>query len=154
MQKKTIGLALLGLTVPLSAMAAAAKEADKPYEQDIEEVAESNQHFRHVLFTGKNLQLTAMSLKVGEEIGVETHGSTDQCLFVAEGQGETVIEGATSKFSEGDVVCVPAGTKHNIRNTSKDSLKLYTIYGPPQHPKGAVHHTKADAERAESGDKK
>jgi mannose-6-phosphate isomerase-like protein (cupin superfamily) len=42
---------------------------------------------------------------------------------------------------------IPAGTEHNIINTSSaEMLKLYMIYTPPEHPNGTVHKTKSEAE--------
>ena len=105
--------------------------------------------FRRVLFTGPNMQLVTMSLHAAEDIGEETHAA-DQCFFFVEGKGESVIAGKVTPITGRDVVCVPAGTRHNIRNTGDKPLKLYTLYAPPQHPAGTVHPTKADAERAET----
>ena len=52
---------------------------------------------------------------------------------------------------DGDAVVVPAGTYHNVINTSKTvPLKLYTLYSPPNHPDGTVHKTRAEAEAAEA----
>jgi len=82
-------------------------------------------------------------------IGAEAH-PVDQCFFFVEGEGESVVAGKTGKLQDDDVLCVPAGMQHNVRNTGRKALKLYTLYSPPQHPPGTVHHTKADAEAAEA----
>jgi mannose-6-phosphate isomerase-like protein (cupin superfamily) len=115
---------------------------------DIDKLTEQNNDFRHVLFTGHNVQIVAMSLKPAEEIGEEVH-QVDQCFFFVKGTAQTIIAGRTSTMGGNGVLCVPAGTRHNIRNAGREPLKLYTSYSPPQHPAGTVHHTKADAERAE-----
>jgi mannose-6-phosphate isomerase-like protein (cupin superfamily) len=115
---------------------------------DIVKMTEDNADFRRVLFTGHNVQVVAMTLRPGEEIGEEVH-KVDQCFFFVEGTAQTVVGGKNDTAGKDGVLCVPAGTRHNIRNTGRDSLKLYTTYSPPQHPPGTIHHTKADAQRAE-----
>lgn len=121
------------------------------YVGHIEEVAEDNDFFRQVLFTGKHLQLVVMCLQPGEEIGNEVHPDVDQFFRIEEGKARFVFDGTEEHLVEdGDAVVVPAGTYHNVINTSsKKPLKLYTIYTPPQHPDGTVHKTKAEAEAAE-----
>ncbi len=118
------------------------------FHEDIKQLAKENPYFRHVIFTGAHSQLVLMCLKRGEDIGTETHPSTDQMLFVVEGQGEATIGGETFDFDEHDVVVVPAGTVHNIKNKG-DELKLYTIYSSPEHIHGTIHKTKADAMKEE-----
>lgn len=113
---------------------------------DIEDRTEENSDFRRVLYTGKNLQLVLMSLKSGEEIGEEVHTDRDQFFRVETGKGEVWIDGHKTKI-EGDTgIVVPAGARHNVKNTGDEPLKLYTIYGPPEHADGTVHKTKAEAE--------
>jgi mannose-6-phosphate isomerase-like protein (cupin superfamily) len=112
--------------------------------EDIDALTIENKDFRRVLYTAKSCQLVVMSLKPKEEIGMETHG-LDQFFRVEEGTGEAILDGITTKISEGSAVIVPAGAKHNIVNTGKHPLKLYTIYSPPNHRDGVVHHTRADA---------
>jgi len=88
-----------------------------------------------------------MNLKPMEEIGMETHPNIDQFFRFEEGEGKAIIDGVEHKIKDGDAVIVPAGAKHNVVNTSKNSeLKLYTIYSPPEHQDKVVRHTKADAE--------
>jgi mannose-6-phosphate isomerase-like protein (cupin superfamily) len=123
--------------------------AEPAYREDIEKRTDQNNDFRHVLFTGKNVQLVAMALKPGENIGEEVHPKVDQCFFFTKGTAQAVLDGQPSNVGKNDVVCVPAGTRHDIRNTGAETLKLFTSYSPPQHPPGTVHHTKADAARAE-----
>ncbi len=116
---------------------------------NIEEESLENEYFRQVLFTTKNLQLVVMSLGGGEDIGEEVH-QLDQFIRVEEGEGKTVLDGEEFALSAGSAVIVPAGTKHNIINTSEhDALKLYTIYAPPNHRDGVIHKTKAEAESDE-----
>jgi mannose-6-phosphate isomerase-like protein (cupin superfamily) len=112
--------------------------------KDIDALTVENEDFRRVLYTAKNCQLVVMSLKPKEEIGMETH-KLDQFFRVEEGSGEAILDSVTTKISEGFAIIVPAGTKHNIVNTGTVGLKLYTIYSPPNHRDGVVHHTRADA---------
>jgi mannose-6-phosphate isomerase-like protein (cupin superfamily) len=119
------------------------------YRADLKEITKDSDDFRRVLFTGAHSQLVIMSLAPDEEIGDEVH-EVDQILFAVAGEGEAFLDGRRKSFEKGDVVAVPAGTRHNFRNTSKKPLKLYTVYAPPQHPAGTVHHTKADAVAAEA----
>jgi len=115
---------------------------------DIEHRTEANRDFRHVLYTGPHMQLVLMSLEPGEEIGAEVHEDTDQFFRVEEGTGEVSIDGRATPIESDTAIVVPAGAKHNIRNTGKKPLRMYTLYAPPQHEDGTVHHTRADAERA------
>ncbi len=120
----------------------------KGFVDDIEDLAEENSDFRRVLYTGKQMQLVLMSLRPGEEIGEETHRGGDQFFRVEKGKGEAWIDGARSKIKSDMAVIVPAGARHNIKNTGDKPLKLYTLYAPPQHADGVVRATKADAEAA------
>jgi mannose-6-phosphate isomerase-like protein (cupin superfamily) len=117
----------------------------KGFVDDIEKLTEDNDDFRRVLYTGHHMQLVLMSLKPGEEIGDEVHEDRDQFFRVEEGQGEVVIDGRTTKIESDFAIVVPAGARHNIRNTGDEPLKLYTLYGPPEHADGTVHVTKAEA---------
>lgn len=119
-----------------------------PFSADVERLAEQNDDFRRVLHTGPHVQLVLMSLRPGEEIGRETH-DVEQCFFVVDGDGRVEAGGDTISLSDGDVACVPGGTAHNIVNAGSEPLKLFTLYSPPQHARGTVHHTRADAQRAE-----
>jgi mannose-6-phosphate isomerase-like protein (cupin superfamily) len=117
----------------------------KGYVQDIESVATGNEDFRRILYTARNCQLVVMALKPQEEIGAEVH-KLDQFFRVEQGHGEAVLDGVKTAIQAGYAVVVPAGARHNIINTGTESLKLYTIYSPPNHRDGVVHHTRADAE--------
>ncbi len=118
----------------------------KGYIANIEKISLENTYFREVLYTAHNSQLVVMSLKPGEEIGEEVH-QLDQFIRCERGQGIAILDGAESVISDGYVVIVPSGAKHNIVNTSKaESLQLYTLYSPANHKEGTVHKTKADAE--------
>jgi mannose-6-phosphate isomerase-like protein (cupin superfamily) len=123
--------------------------AAAPFHADIEKLARQNADFRHVLFTGAHTQVVAMSVLPGQDIGAEVH-AVDQCFFFVDGEGERIVAGKIGALKADDVLCVPAGTRHNVRNTGRKALKLYTLYSPPQHPPGTVHHTKAEAEAAEA----
>jgi mannose-6-phosphate isomerase-like protein (cupin superfamily) len=98
-----------------------------------------------VLYTAKHCQLVVMALKPKEEIGMEVH-KLDQFFRVEEGTGEAVLDGVRTAIRSGFAVIVPAGTNHNIINTGSVPLKLYTLYAPPNHRDGVVHHTRAEAE--------
>jgi mannose-6-phosphate isomerase-like protein (cupin superfamily) len=117
----------------------------KGFVQNIEDIVNKNREFRKVLYTAANIQLVVMSLNPKEEIGVELH-ELDQFFRVEEGTGEALLEGLRTEISAGFAVLVPAGTKHNIINTGKVPLKLYTLYAPPNHREGVVHRTRAEAE--------
>ena len=116
---------------------------------NIEDLTLGNKDFRRVVYTGKYAQLVLMSLRKGEEIGEEVHEDRDQFFRVEKGKGEVVIDGERHKIRRDDAILVPAGARHNVINTGDKSLKLYTLYGPPEHKDGTVHHTKSDAEEQE-----
>lgn len=120
----------------------------------IEEQTLENKYFRQVLFTGKYCQLVVMCLQPGEEIGKEVHPNVDQFFRIEEGEAKFVLNNSEEHFvHDNDAVVVPAGTFHNVINTSKTKrLKLYTIYSPPNHPAGTIHKTKAEAEAAEENE--
>src|SRR3954468_24295457 len=111
-------------------------------------VAEKSPDFRRVLWTGKHTQLVVMTIPPGGEIGEEVH-EVDQILTFVSGVAKAVISGETRNVSQGDLVVVPAGRTHNFVNTGPNPLVLYTVYGPPEHADGAVHHTKEQADEAE-----
>jgi len=121
------------------------------YVGPIEKATLDNGYFRQVLFTGEHLQLVVMCLQAGEEIGNEVHPTVDQFFRIEEGDARFVFNGKEEHLVHAsDAVVVPAGTYHNVINASStQSLRLYTIYTPPQHPDGTVHKTKAEAEAAE-----
>lgn len=115
------------------------------YVANIEKLALENENFRKVLYTDKNSQLVLMSLLPGEEIGVEVH-DVDQFFRVEKGSGKVILEDRSEEISDGSVIVIPAGTKHNVMNIGSGTMKLYTLYMPPHHRDGVVHKTKADAE--------
>jgi mannose-6-phosphate isomerase-like protein (cupin superfamily) len=121
------------------------------YASPIEKLTERNNYFRKVLFTGKHAQLVLMCLQPGEEIGNEVHAKVDQFFRVESGKARFVLSNGKEKHlvEAGGAAIVPAGTWHNVINASKKKLKLYTLYSPPNHPKGTIHRTKAAAEKAE-----
>lgn len=120
----------------------------KGFVANIEDLTAKNQNFRKVLYTSKHLQLVTMSIPPLGEIGMETHPDNDQFLRIESGIGRAVIDGAEQTFYAGFCVIVPAGSEHNIINTSdSDELKIYTVYGPPHHRRDVVHITKEDAGR-------
>ncbi len=119
------------------------------YVTNIERDTLENNNFRKVLYTSGNMQLVVMSLKAGEEIGLETHPEHDQFIRVDKGDAKAILNGEQSALTDGSCVIIPAGVEHNIVNTGDGDLKLYTIYSPPEHPDGTIHATKADADAAE-----
>ena len=117
----------------------------KGYVINIEKSSIDNENFRQVLYTAKNSQLVVMSLKPKENIGEEVH-QLDQFIRCESGQGKTILNDVEYPISDGFAIVVPAGTKHNIINTSSDKpMKIYTLYSPPNHKEGTIHKTKADA---------
>jgi len=117
----------------------------KGFVQDIEALATRNDDFRQVLYTAKHCQLVVMALQPGEEIGSEVH-KLDQFFRVEAGTGEAVLDGVRTAIRPGFAIVVPAGATHNIANTGTAPLKLYTLYAPPNHRDGVVHHTRGQAE--------
>ena len=116
------------------------------YVDSIEKITEENNFFRRVIYTSQHQQLVVMSLLPNEEIGMEVHAITDQFLRIEKGEGKVIMNGEEKPIKEGDVIIVPAGTQHNVINTSASiPMKLYTIYSPPHHKDGTTHKTKADA---------
>ena len=127
----------------------------KGFKGNIEEQTLENQNYRKVIYTGEHLQLVLMSLKAGEEIGTEIHLNNDQFFRFESGVGECLIDENVYHVKEADVIVVPAGAEHNVINTGTETLKMYTIYGPPNHQDGTIRTTKEDAEkRAEEFDGK
>lgn len=121
----------------------------KGYVANIEEASLANDYFRKVLYTDARLQLVVMSLLPNEDIGEEVH-QLDQFIRVEAGEGKAVLDGESSVLTDGSIVIIPQGTRHNIINTSATQpLKLYTLYAPPNHRDGVVHKTKAEAEADE-----
>jgi len=117
----------------------------KGYCDNIEKRTIENNDFRQVLYTGHNLQLVLMTLQPGEEIGEEVHADRDQFFRFEEGEGTVIIDGTENKVGADFAVIVPAGARHNVRNTGNGPLRLYTIYGPPEHIDGLIERTRADA---------
>lgn len=119
------------------------------YVGNIEEETLQNTNFRRVIFTGPHSQLVVMSLEPREEIGLEAHEG-DQFIRFEEGEGRVVLDGNEAEIRDDYAVVIPAGTVHNVINTSADRrMKLYAIYSPPEHPDGIVHRTRAEAEEYE-----
>jgi len=120
----------------------------EPFVVNIERATEQNNTFRTALWTGKHLQLTIMSINVGEDIGLEMHPDVDQFIRIEEGRGLVKMGNSKDKLDfqanvrEDYIIIIPAGKWHNITNTGNTPLKLYSIYAPPEHPHGTVHVTK------------
>ena len=118
----------------------------KGFADDIEKLTLENDDFRRVLYTGKNIQLVLMTIQPGEDIGEEVHEDRDQFFRFEAGVGEVVIDGVANRVKADHGVIVPAGARHNVVNTGSEPLRLYTIYGPPEHLEGTVDKTRADAD--------
>ena len=117
---------------------------------NIERKTLDNNYFREVLYTTKRSQLVIMTLQPGEEIGMEHHDGHDQFIRVEEGEGVAILNGEKHQLEDGVAVVIPAGTEHNVINTSSSGkLRLYTLYTPPEHPDGIIHETKAEADEYE-----
>ncbi len=113
---------------------------------NIEEKTLKNDYFREVLFTAQHSQLVVMSINPTEDIGMEVHEIVDQFIRVESGVGKAILNGEEHDITDGDAIIVPAGTQHNIINTSSEKkMKLYTIYSPAHHKDGTIHITKEDA---------
>lgn len=116
---------------------------------DITRQARDSDAFRRVVHTAPHTQVVLMTIPVGGDIGMETHPDNDQVLVLVDGEAETDLDGTTSTASAGQMVVVPAGVEHNVRNTGSGALRLWTIYGPPDHADGTVHLTRAEADEDE-----
>lgn len=125
------------------------------YVTNIERETLQNHHFRTAVWTGCHLQMTVMCIPPCGEIGLEIHGDTDQLIRVEQGTAAVRIGKCADKpdfqqnMCKGDAVFIPAGTWHNVVNIGRNALKVSSVYAPPNHPKGTVQHTKADAEKDE-----
>ena len=139
-QPQTVGTAQSAPQAPIADGA-----TKKGFVGDIEELTTGNSNFRRVLYTGEHLQLVLISLESGEEIGKEVHSGIDQFIRVEQGRGQAVINGVQHEIEDDAAVVIPAGARHNIVNTGDEPLKLYTVYGPPEHRDGVVRATKAEA---------
>jgi len=117
------------------------------YCDDIQRATLQNEDFRRVLYTGGHLQLVLVTLHPGDEIGEEVHEDRDQFFRIEEGEGAIDIDGRDNRVEDDYAVIVPAGARHNVVNTGSAPLKLYTIYGPPEHKDGVVQTTKDEARR-------
>jgi mannose-6-phosphate isomerase-like protein (cupin superfamily) len=122
------------------------KVKKRGFSTDIEKDTVDNTNFRKVLYTAKYSQLVLMCLRPGEEIGMEAHDDGDQFFRFEEGEGFVSIDGHKHNVKDGSAVVVPSGAMHNVVNTGKTDLKMYTIYSPPEHKDKTVHRTKADVE--------
>jgi len=135
--------------------AAMTDHGPQPFVVDIHKATVNNNNFRTALWTGEHLQLTLMRIPAGENIGLEVHPNVDQFLCVEEGQGLVQMGDSRDNLTfkqlayDDSAIFVPAGTWHNVTNTGNKPLKLYSIYGPPDHPRGTVHQTKAIAQAQE-----
>lgn len=129
--------------------------SDRGYVADIEQATLDNPHFRQVLFTGEQLQMTVMTIPPGGEIGLEMHEGLDQFIRIESGKATVTMGPSETSLDEthqvGDdwAIIIPGGTWHNVVNTGDEPLKLYSLYSPPEHPDGTVHETKADSDADE-----
>lgn len=114
--------------------------------KNINQQAIDNTYFRQVLATSNHAQVVIMSIKPGEDIGLETHHENDQVLYLVSGNGQAILDGTQYEFETNDMVFVPAGVEHNFINTSDIPMKIITSYSPPHHAEGTVHKTKEEAD--------
>lgn len=126
------------------------KKGVKGFSTNIEKATLKNSYFRTVLYTARHNQLVLMSLLPGEEIGMEVHKDNDQFFRFEQGSGVCIINGNLHKVKDGSAVIVPAGAQHNVINTGKKKLKMYTIYSPAHHKDGIRRKTKREAEAHEA----
>jgi len=126
-----------------------------PYVTNINRTTLANADYRKTIWTGKYLQSTVMSIPPGTDVGLEVHPSTDQFLRIEQGSGVAMMGPSQKKLNyrqpvkNDSAIFVPAGTWHNVVNTGRVPLRIYTIYAPPHHPPGTVHKTKAQADAEE-----
>jgi len=121
----------------------------EPYKANIEDETLGNDYYRKVLFTGSKMQLVAMSLKVDDDIPMEVHPHIDQFIRVEKGEALVKVDGKEFSLKDDDVVIIPAGSEHYVKNTSStEELKIYTIYATPEHPEGTIHKTREEALKA------
>ena len=119
----------------------------KGYKGSVSEEVIGKTNFRNVLYTGEKMQLVAMTLQPGDDIGAEIHEGHDQFFRIENGQAEVMIDETTYSVVGGDLIIIPSGANHNVTNTSEtDVLEMYTIYTPPEHAEGTTHATKEIAE--------
>jgi mannose-6-phosphate isomerase-like protein (cupin superfamily) len=121
----------------------------KGYCVDLEQGTLENNDYRRVLYTTEHMQLVLMTLQEGEDIPLETHDDHDQFIRVEEGEGKAVIGEDEFSLKDGSAVIIPAGNPHHIINTGSGTLKLYTLYTPPEHPDGTIHKNKEEADKYE-----
>jgi mannose-6-phosphate isomerase-like protein (cupin superfamily) len=121
-----------------------------PFQGNIFQATEQNANFRKVIFTGAKSQLVVMDIPPGDDVGEEVHEHVEQTLFFLSGEGKAVLNGVETPVVAGDAVVVTPGTKHNFINTGDVSLKIFTVYDPPNHLEGRVHATHADANADEA----
>ena len=123
------------------------KHMKKGYKASVEDVVHAQTNFRHVLYTGEKMQLVAMTIQPGDDIGEEVHEGHDQFFRIEHGNAKVMIDETTYEATAGDLIIVPSGANHNVTNLSdSETLVLYTIYTPPEHEEGTTHATKAEAE--------
>jgi mannose-6-phosphate isomerase-like protein (cupin superfamily) len=135
---------------PSVSPAAAEGRAEAPSRQsfrtNVLRAAQENDAYRRVIFTGARTQLVLMAIPPAGDIGFETHGTVEQLIFIASGQGKATVGAVERPVGAGDVLVLAPGTRHNVVNTGSEPLRIYTVYAPPNHIDGRVHRTKADAE--------
>jgi mannose-6-phosphate isomerase-like protein (cupin superfamily) len=116
------------------------------FQTDVISAAHGNEAYRRVLFTGVKTQLAVMAIPPGSDVGFEMHASVEQLLFVASGHGKAIVDRMESDVGPGTVLVVTPGTRHDVRNTGTEPLRIYTVYSPPNHIDGRVQPTKSDAQ--------
>lgn len=113
------------------------------FNENIIEQVKQNSFYRKEIITGAHSQVVIMNVPAGEDIGDEVH-TVDQTFFFVEGDGQAIIHNVVSEIGPNCLLFVPAGTRHNIKNTGQEGLKLFTIYAPAQHEPGTIEKTKSE----------
>lgn len=107
------------------------------YGYDIWSLVQANEKFRQIFLTTQQLQLVAMSVE--DQIPEEVHPDHDQFILIVEGVAEVISPDNSFEIRAGQSVTIPAGTSHQVVNKTVDDqgsvlpVKLFTIYGPPEH---------------------
>lgn len=143
---KISGLFLASVFVLGCSQNESSPQVKESYTTDVVKETTDNDNFRKVLFTGNKSQLVVMDIKPGEDIGEETHKAVEQVIYLYSGTGKIILNGVEKAFKGGDIAIIMPGTKHNIINTGKTSLKIFTVYVPPNHIDKTIHKTKQDAQ--------
>jgi mannose-6-phosphate isomerase-like protein (cupin superfamily) len=141
-----VGCAASRPSLATPSLAQANEESARHFQTNVLDQARANEAYRRVLFSGARSQLVLMTIRPGEDIGLESHAHVEQLIFIASGHGKAIVNGAETPAVAGDVIIATPNARHNIVNTGTEPLRIYTIYAPPNHLDGRLHAAKVDAE--------